>query len=165
MSAICTICLVKFTPNEEILFVPCGHIFHSNCIVQWLETGKNDCPQCRTACRQNQLRKVYLTIEEKVEENMDKFTISYTINMEKLTYFGTDNIHSFFRSDPRSVQNLPWKIRVVPRPVNKIVVVSNLAETVTFEDLTDLFGNIGTLQMVLVNDRLIKHLDLSLIHI
>ena len=49
------------TPSDDLSSVPCGHVFHSTCILQWLETGKNNCPQCRTKCRENQLRRIYFT--------------------------------------------------------------------------------------------------------
>lgn len=42
----CTICLVEINLGEEALLVPCGHIFHSKCVEQWLSMN-NTCPTCR----------------------------------------------------------------------------------------------------------------------
>jgi len=49
------------TPSAELSSAPCGHVFHTTCILQWLETGKNNCPQCRTKCANKQLRRIYFT--------------------------------------------------------------------------------------------------------
>ena len=59
MRVSCTTCLELLTPSAEISCAPCGHVFHMPCILQWLETGKANCPQCRAKCRENQLRRVY----------------------------------------------------------------------------------------------------------
>ncbi|KAJ8626672.1 hypothetical protein MRB53_019979 [Persea americana] len=42
----CTICLDAFVPNQQVLLTPCNHMFHSNCLLPWVENhGK--CPVCR----------------------------------------------------------------------------------------------------------------------
>jgi len=35
-------------------------VFHTQCILQWFETGKSNCPQCRSRAKESQLRKLYL---------------------------------------------------------------------------------------------------------
>ncbi len=40
----CPICVKDFNNNHIVL--PCGHIFHSDCILSWFEK-KMDCPICR----------------------------------------------------------------------------------------------------------------------
>ncbi|XVF36917.1 hypothetical protein REPUB_Repub19eG0100400 [Reevesia pubescens] len=42
----CTICLGELLDGEEVVSMPCGHVYHSGCIVRWLETS-NLCPLCR----------------------------------------------------------------------------------------------------------------------
>lgn len=42
----CLICLVKFLETDNIRYMPCLHLFHSNCIYQWLRRKKN-CPLCK----------------------------------------------------------------------------------------------------------------------
>ena len=39
----CRICLMKFENNDDILILPCFHIFHFNCINDWLK-NKTTCP-------------------------------------------------------------------------------------------------------------------------
>jgi hypothetical protein len=43
----CLICLDNFVENDEIIKIKCNHIFHTNCIKQWLCKESNKCPICR----------------------------------------------------------------------------------------------------------------------
>ncbi|KAL8243747.1 hypothetical protein R6Q59_010005 [Mikania micrantha] len=44
----CLICLCDYEPMEEIRQLDsCRHIFHRECIDEWLTTGRNSCPMCR----------------------------------------------------------------------------------------------------------------------
>ncbi|KAI3443720.1 hypothetical protein Pfo_000385 [Paulownia fortunei] len=42
----CTICMEGFPKGGGWKQVPCGHVFHSNCIAGWLSLH-NSCPLCR----------------------------------------------------------------------------------------------------------------------
>ncbi|KAI3466396.1 hypothetical protein Pfo_023059 [Paulownia fortunei] len=42
----CCICLVKYRDKEEIRQLPCTHIFHLNCVDQWLKIV-SCCPLCK----------------------------------------------------------------------------------------------------------------------
>jgi len=42
----CCICMDKNTNNW--VYIPCGHSFHNECIIQWYQTS-NTCPICRSA--------------------------------------------------------------------------------------------------------------------
>lgn len=42
----CIICMEEFQENEIVKLLPCKHIFHSNCIKQWLMKEKT-CPFCK----------------------------------------------------------------------------------------------------------------------
>lgn len=42
----CTICLSEFEDNEDVRRLPCMHLFHIECVDQWLATNKR-CPICR----------------------------------------------------------------------------------------------------------------------
>ncbi|KAK8521182.1 hypothetical protein V6N13_077299 [Hibiscus sabdariffa] len=42
----CAVCLDEFFNGNEITSMPCGHVYHYGCIVEWLETS-HMCPLCR----------------------------------------------------------------------------------------------------------------------
>ena len=42
----CCICLNDIEKNEETVLLPCGHMFHWNCCLNWLKRN-NTCPMCR----------------------------------------------------------------------------------------------------------------------
>ena len=60
MDIACPTCLNPFTMNCDISVTHCGHLFHTNCISKWIETGKKTCPQCRKSCTLKKLIKLYL---------------------------------------------------------------------------------------------------------
>ncbi|KAM3420025.1 hypothetical protein BST61_g3335 [Cercospora zeina] len=44
----CLVCLCDFEMNDVARkLVKCNHLFHKECIDQWLTTGRNSCPLCR----------------------------------------------------------------------------------------------------------------------
>ena len=42
----CTICVEQIKLGNKGMFMPCGHIYHPDCLVPWLENS-NSCPVCR----------------------------------------------------------------------------------------------------------------------
>jgi hypothetical protein len=42
----CVICLQDFQNGEKATFLPCFHIFHTECIKNWLQ-NENTCPICK----------------------------------------------------------------------------------------------------------------------
>ena len=47
----CTICMDTYKENDDLLTLPCFHIFHYNCIKPWF-SGKHECPVCRADVRE-----------------------------------------------------------------------------------------------------------------
>ncbi|KAM4710441.1 E3 ubiquitin-protein ligase RNF103 [Discoglossus pictus] len=45
----CVVCLENFENGSLLMGLPCGHVFHHNCIVMWLAGGRHCCPVCRWA--------------------------------------------------------------------------------------------------------------------
>ena len=42
----CLICLDEYVNNDNVIYLPCFHIFHKNCIIQWIKKHAN-CPLCK----------------------------------------------------------------------------------------------------------------------
>lgn len=42
----CSICMSEFESDDKIIQLQCKHIFHSDCIIQWLKE-KRICPNCK----------------------------------------------------------------------------------------------------------------------
>ena len=40
----CSICKINFNNNEDISILPCGHVFHKNCVYNWFFNNKT-CPE------------------------------------------------------------------------------------------------------------------------
>jgi hypothetical protein len=43
----CAICHETFKYINTIVFLPCDHKFHVDCVAEWLKTGADSCPCCR----------------------------------------------------------------------------------------------------------------------
>ncbi len=42
----CSVCISDISNREETILLPCGHMYHSKCILEWLNQN-NTCPVCR----------------------------------------------------------------------------------------------------------------------
>ncbi|XP_010667996.2 uncharacterized protein LOC104884983 [Beta vulgaris subsp. vulgaris] len=43
---ICSLCLENWAKEDEVMFLPCHHIFHVGCVEKWLNIN-HFCPLCR----------------------------------------------------------------------------------------------------------------------
>ena len=43
----CSVCLQSFNDEDDVIKLKCTHIYHPNCIKEWLSTSSNKCPICR----------------------------------------------------------------------------------------------------------------------
>jgi E3 ubiquitin-protein ligase RNF115/126 len=44
----CVICMEAMTGQGELSLLPCGHVYHKECISRWEKESKSvRCPQCR----------------------------------------------------------------------------------------------------------------------
>ncbi|KAG5678452.1 hypothetical protein PVAND_008124 [Polypedilum vanderplanki] len=82
MEIICSICCCNFIDSKQETEFPfsrsgnssstvyssyCGHLFHSECILKWIERSPN-CPECRVDIRsKNDFHKVFFNINPKCE--------------------------------------------------------------------------------------------------
>ena len=46
----CSVCYSKFKKGDNISKLKCGHEFHKNCIMEWLQKYNYKCPVCRCEC-------------------------------------------------------------------------------------------------------------------
>ena len=44
----CSICLEDFNSEKEIVFLDCKHIYHMECIIEWINKDPS-CPLCRSS--------------------------------------------------------------------------------------------------------------------
>ncbi|KAF8874636.1 hypothetical protein CPB84DRAFT_1853542 [Gymnopilus junonius] len=44
----CLICLDDYDAEDPIRIMSCRHAFHKGCVDEWLQTGRNNCPACRS---------------------------------------------------------------------------------------------------------------------
>ena len=44
----CMICLINYSINDKINYLPCFHFFHSSCIKNWIKI-KTKCPLCNAS--------------------------------------------------------------------------------------------------------------------
>ncbi|KAK8854525.1 hypothetical protein IAR55_003264 [Kwoniella newhampshirensis] len=44
----CLICLSEYEAEDECRILKCRHGYHKECVDQWLSTGRNSCPACRS---------------------------------------------------------------------------------------------------------------------
>ena len=42
----CSICLADYSDNETVTELPCGHLYHRNCVTEWL-LAHTQCPLCK----------------------------------------------------------------------------------------------------------------------
>lgn len=49
----CPICLEGIDRGDRYHTLPCGHAYHMDCIVPWIQKGNSKCPVCRDDIRGN----------------------------------------------------------------------------------------------------------------
>ena len=47
-SSSCSICLEEFNSEKEIAFLDCKHVYHMDCIIEWIKKEVS-CPLCRSS--------------------------------------------------------------------------------------------------------------------
>jgi len=56
----CPTCYESISASESLRSLPCGHVFHSICVLKWFKSKKN-CPQCRHPANEENARKIFLS--------------------------------------------------------------------------------------------------------
>ena len=64
MNVACSTCLDSLTLESGISATPCGHVFHTDCITKWIESGQNNCSHCRADCQKKNIVKLFFSQNE-----------------------------------------------------------------------------------------------------
>ena len=64
MNVACSTCLDSLTLESGISATPCGHVFHTDCITKWIESGQNNCSHCRAECQKKNIVKLFFSQNE-----------------------------------------------------------------------------------------------------
>lgn len=73
---VCAICKDDLPLAAAARRLPCGHLYHSDCIVQWLEM-RNSCPVCRSCLPSTDLEEVE---PSELDPPPTRITIRFTTN-------------------------------------------------------------------------------------
>ena len=64
MDISCSICIEPFKSNCAVSTTKCGHVFHTKCITEWIESGQQNCSHCRTGCQKKNIVKLFFSQNE-----------------------------------------------------------------------------------------------------
>ena len=81
MDITCSVCTESLiSKDDSVSTTRCGHVFHTKCVTQWFQTGKNNCPQCRSICGMNQMIQTYFI------RDMTNMEINYLVQMAQNSF-------------------------------------------------------------------------------
>lgn len=82
----CSICLNQVRSSRQNPPIRCGHIFHSKCLDDWKEKGKNTCPLCRKVFDASQF-KVTLTIQNNYAATSNSVSLNDDVILNVMDLF------------------------------------------------------------------------------
>ncbi|KAL9642503.1 hypothetical protein ABK040_011070 [Willaertia magna] len=65
----CSVCICDFEEGENLIRLPCGHLFHKDCIMPWIK-DHNSCPTCRFELPTDDIMKE----KERIKRMNERFT-------------------------------------------------------------------------------------------
>ncbi|XP_033152122.1 E3 ubiquitin-protein ligase TRAIP [Drosophila mauritiana] len=80
----CVICAELFGQADEVFATVCGHMFHHNCLNQWLDRSKT-CPQCRNKCTTRNIFRVYFNLANLDVSRIDVGSLQEQLDNAKLS--------------------------------------------------------------------------------
>jgi len=79
----CPITLTEFNNNEEIIYLPCNHVFDPGAIFAWIDVNEN-CPICRKKVTKDELKSCMFNFHEPVLSiEKSKYVICSKCNKSK----------------------------------------------------------------------------------
>jgi len=130
----CAICQEDFKSKEWVRNMTCLHLFHSNCVNDWIKRA-NNCPTCRTTVDQSQLKPSYryITREEKniLHKRQCQICKSFYADKEVLTQLKCQHLfHQKCLSSCQSSNQCPLcadKIQLHPNvSLKKLIALGSL---------------------------------------
>ena len=97
MANTCPTCFEPLVSDSKnhIVTTPCGHLFHTNCVQGWLDTGNQTCPQCRSNISKDKLLRIYLPpTESDVPKSRPETPLSNSVAYARETNSVSLNSHS-----------------------------------------------------------------------
>ena len=91
----CSVCTEVLASSCEMTSTYCGHVFHTKCIVPWIERQQN-CPQCRTRCTNQTVHQIYLSGSPKENVIPDLLQMAAENGHLGAITFYVDRISDFF---------------------------------------------------------------------
>ena len=152
----CSICLGTLSSEEEgTSELPCGHVFHSECLVPWLWRNKS-CPNCRT------------THEDSITPRIEEYNFDLEEILQRIRAIETERKRAFNRIIRKSSQK-----NASPTLVRKVRYYKKWREEI--KKTTRLYNehcrmmrkhdnNLATIQRKLYSDYLQKYAENISIH-
>ena len=82
----CAICLNEVRRTRKNVPLRCGHLFHSHCLQNWKDKGKQTCPVCRKIFDGENFR-VQITVHNLFESTSNTVTIEDDFIFDALDIF------------------------------------------------------------------------------
>ena len=64
----CVICLAEFNINDKVVTLPCYHVYHTTCLIDWI-VRSSSCPTCRAVLHE----RIFISQLEERENNEEKY--------------------------------------------------------------------------------------------
>ena len=92
MNIACSTCLGSLTSRSDVSTIPCGHVFHTNCIEKWVQNGHSCCSQCRKDFRNGEIIKLYFSESQSENDLVNELEEAKLEANEKLLKFQKENL-------------------------------------------------------------------------
>lgn len=98
----CAICISRICENQDTISLPCGHLFHKKCAMDWYQSGlHNNCAYCRRNFNLKDVREHSLTIVDcsmtrKLQERINKLRIE---NQKKISQTDQTKLNEQLRQE------------------------------------------------------------------
>ena len=95
----CLICQQKYKINSEVLYMPCLHLYHKECIIRWL-INNDKCPTCKLGYK-DENAKIQNENQNEINNNLNDYINSIITDEDKeiLRSIGIDDLGEYLNND------------------------------------------------------------------